>query len=218
MTSEPASSSLSSPTKKPRISYLIATAFGLGYLKPGPGTWGSLGGVALTLAVIAPFTETFFPVFWPIFRRFPFLGSGGWNEVLYLEIVVVLLVSIGGVFAAKRVSQFSKTEDPQIVVIDEVSGIMITFLVGLGVTYVPLQSIRNPDFVGFGMLLFWKLLNWKCLLLGFILFRVFDIWKPIPARQAEKLPGGWGIMADDWIAGIYAGLGLWAARALGLLA
>ena len=58
--------------------------------------------------------------------------------------------------------------------------------------------------------------NWKYLLLGFILFRVFDIWKPWPVRQAEKLPGGWGIMADDWVAGIYAALGLWLARALWL--
>jgi phosphatidylglycerophosphatase A len=54
------------------------------------------------------------------------------------------------------------------------------------------------------------------LLLGFILFRIFDIWKPFPARQAESLPGGWGIMADDWVAGVYAAIGLWIARAAGL--
>ena len=60
------------------------------------------------------------------------------------------------------------------------------------------------------------LLQLENLLLGFILFRVFDIWKPFPARQAESLPGGLGIMADDWIAGIYAALGLWIARAIGL--
>jgi phosphatidylglycerophosphatase A len=59
-------------------------------------------------------------------------------------------------------------------------------------------------------------LNWKYLLLGFILFRSFDIWKPFPVRQAESLPGGWGIMADDWLAAIYAAAGLWVARALGL--
>jgi phosphatidylglycerophosphatase A len=61
-----------------------------------------------------------------------------------------------------------------------------------------------------------SVLNWKYLLLGFLLFRAFDIWKPFPARQAESLPGGWGIMADDWVAGIYAALGLWIARMLGL--
>ena len=67
-----------------------------------------------------------------------------------------------------------------------------------------------------GLVTFRSALNWKYLLLGFILFRVFDIWKPFPARQAEALPGGWGIMADDWIAGIYAAIGLWLARAAGL--
>jgi phosphatidylglycerophosphatase A len=54
-------------------------------------------------------------------------------------------------------------------------------------------------------------LYWKTSLLGFILFRAFDIWKPFPARQLEHLPGGWGIMADDWMAGIYAALVLHVA-------
>jgi len=54
--------------------------------------------------------------------------------------------------------------------------------------------------------------NWKSLLLGFILFRVFDIWKPSPVRQAESLPGGWGIMADDWVAAIYAAVIIWGLR------
>jgi phosphatidylglycerophosphatase A len=51
-----------------------------------------------------------------------------------------------------------------------------------------------------------SLVNWKYLLLGFILFRVFDIWKPFPVRRLEKLPGGWGVMADDWMAGVYAAI------------
>ncbi len=94
---------------------------------------------------------------------------------------------------ASRTANYIGKKDPQIVVIDEVSGQLISYLaIGAAVP------------------------NWKYLLLGFILFRVFDIWKPFPARQAESLPGGWGIMADDWIAGIYAALGLWAARAMGL--
>ena len=216
MTSEPAPSA--APAKKPRFSYLFATALGLGYLKPGPGTWGSLGGVALTLAIAAPFSNWLAPSFAPILKRLPFVASGGYDGMLFIEIFVALLVSLGGVLAATRVARFMKSEDPQIVVIDEVSGMMITFLVGLGVTYLPLRDIQSPDFVGFGFIFLTRILNWKCLLLGFILFRVFDVWKPFPARQAESLPGGWGIMADDWIAGIYAALGLWAARALGLLA
>jgi phosphatidylglycerophosphatase A len=60
------------------------------------------------------------------------------------------------------------------------------------------------------------LLNWKYLLLGFLLFRLFDIWKPFPVRRLEKLPRGWGIMADDWMAGIYAAILLRVALHFGL--
>ena len=79
-------------------------------------------------------------------------------------------------------------------VIDEVSGQLITYHIFL-------------DFM----------LNWKAWLLGFILFRLFDIWKPFPIRHLEKLPGGWGIMADDWLAGIYAAILLRLALHFNLL-
>ncbi|HXQ97044.1 MAG TPA: phosphatidylglycerophosphatase A [Candidatus Limnocylindrales bacterium] len=203
--------------RKPRISYFLATACGLGYLKPGPGTWGSLGGVALTLAAISPFSDRFYWLFGPIWRQFPFLIRGGVNEILVLEAAVALLVSLFGVWVSDKVVRFSGIKDPQFVVIDEVSGVMITLILGLGVSFLSLHDAHNPDFVGFGWLFFEKLLNWKYLLAGFILFRVFDIWKPFPARQAESLPGGWGIMADDWVAGIYAALVLWGIQALGWL-
>lgn len=109
-----------------------------------------------------------------------------------IGIVVALVLALLGVAAANRVAKFSGNKDPQFVVIDEVSGQYFTYLFAL----VPA--------------------NWKYLLLGFILFRVFDIWKPFPARQAESLPGGWGIMADDWMAAVYAAIGIWIARGLGL--
>jgi phosphatidylglycerophosphatase A len=54
-------------------------------------------------------------------------------------------------------------------------------------------------------------LNWKSFLAGFVLFRLFDIWKPAPVRQLEALPGGLGINADDAMAGLYAALVLWLA-------
>jgi phosphatidylglycerophosphatase A len=114
-------------------------------------------------------------------------ASGFW-----LELAVTAVIAVAGVWAAARSERFSARKDPQFVVIDEVSGQQFTYLLSMA-----------P-------------LNWKYLLLGFILFRVFDIWKPFPARQAESVPGGLGIMADDWIAGIYAALGLWLARGLGL--
>ena|ERR1700688_1071199 len=171
--------------RKPRVSLAIATAFGLGYLPKAPGTWGSLGGVALYALIQYYFPLDFLPGTHP--------GNGGrvfWLAWTALPVTVVL--ALAGVWTASRAAAFAAKKDPQFVVIDEVSGQHLTYFLSL------------------------TLLNWKYLLLGFILFRVFDIWKPFPARQAESLPGGLGIMADDWIAGIYAALGLWIARALGL--
>jgi phosphatidylglycerophosphatase A len=172
-----------SPARKPRLSLLIATAFGLGYLPKAPGTWGSLAAVAL---------------YWVAHRLiwvFPFdiyvhdyyvaqVGVIAWMIALFLAVI--------GVWTSVRVATYAGKKDPQFVVIDEVSGQHFTYVLALAPV------------------------NWKYLLLGFILFRVFDIWKPFPARQAEHLPGGWGIMADDWVAAIYAALGLWLARAFGL--
>jgi phosphatidylglycerophosphatase A len=54
-------------------------------------------------------------------------------------------------------------------------------------------------------------LNWKSWLTAFVLFRLFDIWKPPPVRQLERIPGGAGIVLDDAMAGIYAALVLYAA-------
>jgi phosphatidylglycerophosphatase A len=94
-------------------------------------------------------------------------------------LVIVVLGFIIGVLVSR---QFERAygEDPQVVVIDETVGMWITML------FVPI--------------------TWKTLVLGFILFRIFDIIKPPPARQLEKVPNGWGIMLDDVAAGIYAGL------------
>jgi phosphatidylglycerophosphatase A len=180
--------------KKPRISYFFATACGLGYLKPGPGTWGSLMGVGISIAL----------AYWNRDFRSHYLGgdphwdisSGFWTTGLWVgfsHLAAVLIVAAVGVFVAGKVEKHWGKSDPQFVVIDEVSGQLI--------------ALSFPFIV----------LNWKSWLLGFILFRVFDIWKPFPARQAESLHGGWGIMADDWVAGIYAGLVLWAVQATGIL-
>ena len=113
--------------------------------------------------------------------------------LVYFQTAIALLVGVLGVVSSHSVAAYLGTKDPQRVVIDEVSGQQIALLLAPA----------------------WDL-NWKYFVLGFILFRAFDIWKPFPARRAEKLPGGWGIMADDWVAGVYAAAGLWLARALGL--
>jgi len=93
-------------------------------------------------------------------------------------IVLAVLAVAVGIPAATQVSRASGSKDPQFVVIDEVAGQLIT-LVGVAV-------------------------SWKSLLAGFILFRGFDIVKPPPVRQLERLPEGTGIVLDDVGAGLYA--------------
>jgi len=105
--------------------------------------------------------------------------------------------------------------DPGYIVIDELSGQTISLVVGLALSAWTAPPFGVPFGAKLSVILISGLLNWKYLLAGFILFRVFDIWKPFPARRAEFLPGGLGIMADDWIAGAYAALGLWLIRVLG---
>src|SRR5580704_8325093 len=91
---------------------------------------------------------------------------------------LAVLVTLAGIPAATRVARASATKDPQFVVIDEVAGQLIALIA------VPLA--------------------WKTFLAGFILFRAFDIIKPPPVRQLEKLPEGTGIVLDDVAAGIFA--------------
>ena len=95
------------------------------------------------------------------------------------------------VWAAHVVSKASGEKDPSRIVVDEAVGQWVT-LAG-ATTY-----------------------NWKSWLAAFLLFRAFDIWKPSPARQAEGLPGGLGIVADDVVAGLYGALVLFAAGCFNL--
>jgi phosphatidylglycerophosphatase A len=171
---------------KPHISILLATWFGLGYLPKAPGTWGSAAGVALVLLMSwAGFRSSRAETELYQVRHF-------WTSGLlpsYGEVWIAVIITVVGVIVADRAARYAQIKDPQWVVIDEVSGQLITYY-----------------------LFFWVIaLNWKSWLLGFILFRLFDIWKPFPVRQLERLPGGLGIMADDWMAGIYAAIGLWVA-------
>ena len=208
--------------RKPRLSLFFATAGGVGYLPKAPGTWGSLVGVALYWLVVRWWFSGggVGPVIWLVGpEKFQMLlnSKATADALLFsLPIVICIVVALLGVFTSSRAASYAKKKDPQFVVIDEVSGVIITLLLGLSVGWYPLSTTHNPDFLGYALLFYWRMLNWKYLALGFILFRVFDIWKPFPARQAESLPGGWGIMADDWIAAVYAAIGIWIARGLGL--
>ncbi len=200
--------------RKPRLALFLATACGLGYIPIAPGTFGSLAGLALALA---PFW-TLVLVIGALYGSGADIGFGGklLDPFLLSQILLTLLIATLGVWGANRAAEFWQQKDPQRVVIDEVSGQHVSLLLGCGVPiwWKPFQF--PPEGETLGLISIRSALNWKYLLLGFILFRVFDIWKPFPARQAESLPGGWGIMADDWVAGIYAAIGLWLARAAGL--
>jgi phosphatidylglycerophosphatase A len=108
-----------------------------------------------------------------------------------VAIALALLVTLIGIPAATRVARASATKDPQFVVIDEVAGQLIALIA------VPL--------------------TWKTLLAGFILFRAFDIIKPLPVRQLERLPEGTGIVLDDIAAGIFAFIAMHLLLHFGLL-
>jgi phosphatidylglycerophosphatase A len=215
-----ASRSPATAQRKPSLALFIATACGLGYIPIAPGTWGSLAGIVLTLLPWWRFLSI------SALITVVMLGGGyviagvhvqhGVDPFLWSQIGLGLVTAALGVWSASCAAKSWRQKDPQRVVIDEVSGQHLTLLLGCGVPiwWKTLQP-ASPNYL-LGAVSLHSPLNWKYLLLGFILFRVFDIWKPFPARQAESLPGGWGIMADDWIAGIYAAIGLWLARAAGL--
>ena len=94
------------------------------------------------------------------------------------EAVLLALVLACGVWSATLTERHYGRRDPGAIVIDEVAGMLIA--------------------------LFWIPVTWLGILVGFLAFRVFDIAKPFPAGAAERLPAGWGVMADDVVAGLYA--------------
>lgn len=100
-----------------------------------------------------------------------------WAQPATAAMLALLVVAVG-IPAATHMSRASGLKDPQFVVIDEVAGQLIAFIA------VPV--------------------SWKSLLLGFILFRGFDIVKPWPIRWLERFPEGIGIVVDDVGAGLYA--------------
>lgn len=193
------------PPKKPRLALAIATALGAGYAPNAPGTFGSV--VGLIMACFFALLEIQIMV-WMSRGLLP-----GWRNqppatvpFALLPALVTVLLAVMGVWSSSRVAEYSGAHDPQYVVIDEVSGQHLALLLGLLPLFAPAAASTAPGYSGKEIELLHRLLNWKYLLAGFILFRVFDIWKPWPVRQLEKLPKGWGIMADDWMAGIYAAI------------
>jgi phosphatidylglycerophosphatase A len=96
------------------------------------------------------------------------------------QVALIAACFLLGVAASGHVARRVGLEDPSIVVVDEVVGMWVTL------AFLPLNPITAVA--------------------GFVLFRVLDVFKPFPARQLEDLPGGWGVMSDDLMAGIYGNL------------
>ena len=147
--------------------WTVATFWGAGLGKPGPGTWGSIAALLLWAA----YAWGFHPA----------------PQLLLIALVVGIALSIAlGIPAATIAAGESGRHDPGFVVIDEVAG-----------QWIALLGSRA---------------NWQSAILALVLFRLFDITKPFPARQLESLPEGWGIVFDDVAAGLYAlGVG-WLLR------
>src|SRR5215469_472246 len=145
--------------KKTLWAWTVATFFGAGLGKPGPGTWGSVAAMLL----------------WAAFA----LGQHPAPPTLLIALIAGIILSIVlGVPAATVAARESGRHDPGFVVIDEVAGQWIALL-------------GSPA-------------DWRHALIALVLFRLFDITKPFPARQLERLPAGWGIVFDDVAAGLYA--------------
>jgi phosphatidylglycerophosphatase A len=146
---------------KARLAHALAVWFGCGHVPVAPGLAGTLGAIPLYLVV----------------RPFGPLAVVG---------AAAVLTAIG-VWASGVVERKLAIKDPQIVCIDEVAGVFVTW------------TVAPP--------------TWAGLIAGVVLFRIFDQFKPWPARLAERrLGGGWGVMGDDVAAGLWGCAVLLAAH------
>ena len=166
------------PHKKTFLDYfaLALTTWGVGYLPLAPGTWGSMVGVGIYL-LIGWLEDGFLA---------NFAIQGGSEEQFRAwihagNLVVFLLFCLLGIWAASRATNLFRHKDPSQAVVDEVIGQLIVFL------FIPFNT------------------HWYFVLAGFLLFRLFDIWKPYPIDSLQNLPTGIGVCADDILAGVYAG-------------
>lgn len=139
-----------------QIILFFAFGFGFGFIKPAPGTWGTIPGVIIAYFVM-PYTS--------------------------LHIGILIFISLIGIYLCGKASDILGVHDHGGIVIDEIAGVLLTLL------------FFEPTL--------------QTLIIGFIWFRIFDIIKPFPIRWIDrKISGGFGIMLDDIIAGIFAWLAL----------
>lgn len=124
-----------------------------------------------------------------LFALLPAWGVGQISTPWIAALVIAALCAVGVPIVNAALPRLGNRKDPGCVVYDEITGVLITFFL-------------TPP------------LTWKTALLGFALFRLFDVTKLPPVRQLEKLPDGLGVMADDWMAGVFSCLALHGCLAL----
>ena len=107
------------------------------------------------------------------------------NHILWITAILIILSAAIGIALGKWAINFFKSNDPKPFVLDEAAGMWISLIA------LPFNSTSTLFLIT---------------AVQFILFRIFDIIKPPPVRQSEKLPAGWGIVTDDLMAGIYANI------------
>jgi len=156
---------------------LALSTLGVGFIQGAPGTYGSIVGVAIYLFLGMHLSEAA--------EHGLSIGTGASHIVTFhfaLVAVVYTAFVLLGVWASGRSTTIFGTDDPHQAVVDEVMGQILTFF------FIPFTT------------------DWKLILAGFVLFRLFDIWKPYPIDTLQHLPKGLGICADDLVAGVYAGI------------
>ena len=174
--------------KTDKLTALIVTFFGSGMSPKAPGTMGSLA------AAIVAYPMAIF--FQSHLGQDEVLYIGGTNFGIFISLTFLaaaLFVFFAAIPFVKKAMKDTGTEDPGWIVIDEVCGIFMTF------AFIRPEWILNSPWI---------------LIIGFALFRFFDILKPLGIHKMEKLPGAWGVMADDLLGGIYAGILLCLALTL----
>ncbi len=173
------------------LSRLVVTFFGSGMLPKMPGTYGSLAAavVAYPLALLSA-------NFWPLRYECWELGTLKSFDAYGFFFLASLVVFFGAVPFVKKAMRNTGIEDPGWIVIDEVCGMW------MALALVSSESVVEHPWL---------------LLVAFALFRFFDILKPLGIHRLERLPGAWGVMADDLLGGVYSGIILFLiVRVLGI--
>ncbi len=164
--------------KAPRWAWWVATGFGSGYLKPAPGTWGSLAAVAAWWMLLQSVG----------FRVLDKLAT--FHGPFALPLALAFGMMIIAIVASDRVVHETGMKDPAFIVADEWAGMWIALA--------PILWHVGSLSPGWGLLR---------VVAPFALFRLFDIWKPWPCYQIQALRGGTGVVMDDVAAGLYAAAG-----------